>query len=192
MPAQGNWTPDRIETLKVLAARGYSAGRIAKDLAVSRNAIIGKLHRMNVPLQSKHMSDKRLGYEKWTPPRITELKALMAQGLSKAAVAQAMGVTEAAVCGIVQRRGIASQWKPPARQVGPRAPRPKPKRPDAVVHPDEPVALGAEGQIARAGECRWVHGDPRETWRMCCHPVHERSKWCGHHWLRVFEPKGQA
>lgn len=43
------WPPERIEQLKALAADGLSASQIAGKLGgVSRNAVIGKLHRMNL------------------------------------------------------------------------------------------------------------------------------------------------
>jgi GcrA cell cycle regulator len=44
------WSPDRVETLKALWAEGYSAGQIAVQLgAVTRNAVIGKVHRLGLP-----------------------------------------------------------------------------------------------------------------------------------------------
>lgn len=48
------WTDARIESLKALAANGLSASQIAGELGgVSRNAVLGKLHRLNVPLKLK-------------------------------------------------------------------------------------------------------------------------------------------
>ena len=45
------WTDDRVETLKRLIADGYSAGRIAEELGgITRNAVIGKAHRMKLSL----------------------------------------------------------------------------------------------------------------------------------------------
>ena len=41
------WTDERIEVLKSMSAQGLSAGQIAEKLGgVSRNAVIGKLHRL--------------------------------------------------------------------------------------------------------------------------------------------------
>lgn len=44
------WTDDRIEHLRVLAADGLSASAIAAGLGggMSRNAVIGKLHRLGL------------------------------------------------------------------------------------------------------------------------------------------------
>lgn len=44
------WTDDRVELLKKLWAEGLSASQIAKQLGggLSRNAVIGKVHRMGL------------------------------------------------------------------------------------------------------------------------------------------------
>lgn len=42
--------PQRIADLKQLASEGFSSGQIAKDLGISRNAVIGKLRRLDIPL----------------------------------------------------------------------------------------------------------------------------------------------
>ncbi|QCI98858.1 GcrA family cell cycle regulator [Agrobacterium larrymoorei] len=49
-----NWTDERVEKLKKLWAEGLSASQIAAQLGgVSRNAVIGKVHRLNLPGRAK-------------------------------------------------------------------------------------------------------------------------------------------
>jgi GcrA cell cycle regulator len=44
-----SWTDERVETLKKMWAEGQSASQIAKELgAVTRNAVIGKVHRLGL------------------------------------------------------------------------------------------------------------------------------------------------
>ena len=44
------WTDERVESLKKLWQDGLSASQIAKQLGgVTRNAVIGKVHRLNLP-----------------------------------------------------------------------------------------------------------------------------------------------
>lgn len=43
------WTPDRIEELTRLWNTGHSASMIGKKLGVSKNAVVGKAHRLNLP-----------------------------------------------------------------------------------------------------------------------------------------------
>lgn len=49
------WTDERIEQLTALWRDGKSAGQIAKTLGgVSRNAVIGKVHRLGLQLEGGH------------------------------------------------------------------------------------------------------------------------------------------
>jgi GcrA cell cycle regulator len=49
-----NWTDERVERLKKLWAEGLSASQIAAQLGgVSRNAVIGKVHRLCLPGRAK-------------------------------------------------------------------------------------------------------------------------------------------
>jgi GcrA cell cycle regulator len=49
MPAnQPTWTPERVDLLKSRFEAGLSCRRIAADIGVSRNAVIGKLSRLNL------------------------------------------------------------------------------------------------------------------------------------------------
>lgn len=49
-----SWTDERVEKLTKLWADGLSASQIAAELGgVSRNAVIGKVHRLNLPGRAK-------------------------------------------------------------------------------------------------------------------------------------------
>jgi hypothetical protein len=43
------WTNDQIEQAARLWASGLSTGRIAKEMNITRNAVVGKAHRENFP-----------------------------------------------------------------------------------------------------------------------------------------------
>jgi len=49
METQPNWNQDRMERLETLYREGMSFSLIADDIGVSRNAVIGKAHRMGLP-----------------------------------------------------------------------------------------------------------------------------------------------
>ncbi len=47
--SQSVWTDDRLEQLKALWGEGLSITQIGLKLGVSRNAVVGKVHRMGLP-----------------------------------------------------------------------------------------------------------------------------------------------
>ena len=52
-----NWTDDRVELLKKLWSDGLSASRIAGELGgISRNSVIGKVHRLGLAGRAKNPS----------------------------------------------------------------------------------------------------------------------------------------
>lgn len=69
------WTDDRVAKLRELWDKGLSASQIAKELAegVTRNAVIGKAHRMN--LASRPSPVKIDGKKKPAAKKTVEKKA---------------------------------------------------------------------------------------------------------------------
>ena len=54
-----SWTDERVETLRRLWGEGLSASQIATELGgVSRNAVIGKVHRLGLEARNKSADDK--------------------------------------------------------------------------------------------------------------------------------------
>jgi len=52
-----SWTDERVETLKKLWADGHSASQIAAELGgITRNAVIGKVHRLGLSGRAKSPS----------------------------------------------------------------------------------------------------------------------------------------
>src|ERR1700726_4879491 len=52
-----SWTEERVETLKKLWADGLSASQIATELGgITRNAVIGKVHRLGLSGRAKSPS----------------------------------------------------------------------------------------------------------------------------------------
>lgn len=44
-----DWTSEAIETLRGLWAEGHSTAEIGRRMGVSKNAVVGKAHRLNLP-----------------------------------------------------------------------------------------------------------------------------------------------
>lgn len=44
-----DWTPDRVNTLMALWGEGISTSEIGRRLGVTKNAVVGKVHRLGLP-----------------------------------------------------------------------------------------------------------------------------------------------
>lgn len=73
----GHWTKQRLLHMRYLCAQGLSATRIAKDIGgVTRNAVIGKLHRLN------WMASRRLFLPPPRPVRVRKVAPRPSRALS--------------------------------------------------------------------------------------------------------------
>ncbi|GEO79939.1 GcrA family cell cycle regulator [Pararhodospirillum oryzae] len=70
------WNDDNIEQLKRLWAEGLTTGEIGKELGVSKNAVVGKAHRLG--LKSRPSPIKRGAKEAKPEPKIRSLVDLSA------------------------------------------------------------------------------------------------------------------
>ncbi|MFV0492964.1 MAG: GcrA family cell cycle regulator, partial [Pseudorhodobacter sp.] len=65
-----SWTDERVETLKKMWAEGQSASQIAKELGgVTRNAVIGKVHRLGLSNRASSKDDGNTEQPAATPAR---------------------------------------------------------------------------------------------------------------------------
>ena len=44
-----DWTTEAIERLKALWAEGHSTAEIGRRMGISKNAVVGKAHRLTLP-----------------------------------------------------------------------------------------------------------------------------------------------
>ena len=67
-----DWTPDRVKTLMALWAEGISTLEIGRRLGVTKNAVVGKVHRLGLAKRGSPIKAKP------TPPkeiiRMSELR----------------------------------------------------------------------------------------------------------------------
>ena len=69
MPAvEPTWTAERLALLKSAFEAGLSCREIAADIGVSRNAVIGKLSRLNLT-RGRSVDERRLQDRTWRPAR---------------------------------------------------------------------------------------------------------------------------
>lgn len=159
------WTDERVETLKKLWADGLSASQIAKQLGgVTRNAVIGKVHRLGLSGRAapsrptRRISTPKLA----TRPRTATVPA---QGSEK--IKSANGSTPAPV-------------RAPA-------PAPVPVEPHVLPSGDYATVL-----TLREGMCKWPVGDPADaSFRFCGHKTTPGQAYCEAHAQMAYQPQAK-
>lgn len=200
VPRSDDWSPEQIAKLRALWDEGLSSSEIGRRMGVSKNAILGKAHRLSLP--------PRKQAEGWPEERTAQLRALWGECLSAPEIARRLGVSVHAVINKVARlpdlprRGswlpaLASVDPEPAKKRAPRiaarrAPKPAATRPAAprLVSAPAPVPKPAVAapQRPRLGApltglvrtCQFIEGD-KPDWQFCQDPAEIGRSYCAHH-----------
>ncbi|WP_420560795.1 GcrA family cell cycle regulator [Tepidicaulis sp.] len=154
------WTEDRVETLKKLWAEGLSASQIAKQLGgVTRNAVIGKVHRLG--LSGRATSNR--------PSRARQQPA--------AAAAPATARPQPAQASEARESAALAKEKP--------LPAPAPQR----RLTDVAIGDGATVLSLTEHTCKWPIGDPgEESFHFCGDRSAPGMPYCAEHARLAYQP----
>jgi len=185
-----SWTDERVEVLKKMWGEGKSASQIAKELGgVTRNAVIGKVHRLGLSNRSGQTSAKAAApKEKSTgatpeaaPPKATPTPA-----------------TEAEASPADQAQPVRNNLPIPPRRPIIKAGQPLPPQPSANEVSAE--ALANVKEVEKTAKrlnlmeltertCKWPVGDPAtDDFWFCGHPVQPGKPYCEAHVAVAFQP----
>ncbi|CAL4868981.1 hypothetical protein MMA231_03271 [Asticcacaulis sp. MM231] len=163
-----SWTDERVETLKKLWQEGHSASQIAKQLGgVTRNAVIGKVHRLGLSGRAAPSQPTRPLYKPARPPRPAVSTA------SHAAPERTVQHTQ-----------------PSLRSSAPVLSRPVISQP-IVPYIEEPgtatvLTLGAK-------MCKWPIGDPSsDSFSFCGRRSDDGTPYCVEHGRVAYQPSQKA
>jgi len=167
-----SWTDERVETLQKLWAEGLSASQIAAQLGgVSRNAVIGKVHRMKLsgrgrttaaPARQKKVSNGATMTAKATPARSTST------------VTRTVTVGATALQAQFEAAPIATQYIRPVE--------------DVVV----PISRHLRLVELSERTCKWPNGDPlSEDFHFCGNDAAETGPYCKYHAKIAFQPASE-
>ena len=172
------WTDERVEKLTKLWAEGLSASQIAAQLGdVSRNAVIGKVHRLNLPGRAK-------------------------SGGAVAAARPAAPKRPAAPVAPAAPRATTFQQARPAPAAPRAAARPAPAaKDDFEFEPMVATALPTAGDFVLPTSlklalteltertCKWPVGDPlSDDFHFCGCEASESSPYCKFHAKMAYQP----
>jgi GcrA cell cycle regulator len=183
-----SWTDERVELLKKMWGEGQSASQIAKELGgVTRNAVIGKVHRLGLSNRSGGGGSTAKADAKAKP----EAKAKPAP---KAAKKPADPAPKPAPEPKIEARPAPT---PARKQIIP-AGQPLPPQPSA--NEIDPAALAKVSEIEKKAKkltlmeltertCKWPVGDPAtEDFWFCGLPVQQGKPYCEAHVGVAFQP----
>lgn len=158
-----SWTDERVDVLKKLWMDGLSASQIALELGgVTRNAVIGKVHRLGLSGRGKTTS---------TASRNRPQRAPNAPSRPRA---QSGGTV-----------GNAALKMSPDADV---APAPRPQRFEELVIP---ISERANIMDLTEHTCRWPIGDPTDgEFHFCGRKSDEGVPYCAHHRRIAYQPAG--
>jgi GcrA cell cycle regulator len=159
-----SWTDERVELLRKLWNQGLSASQIAAELAggVTRNAVIGKVHRLGLSGRAKAPSVPS------ARPRKT--------------------VTRAPSHPMVHGGGVRGNLALMPKTIASPAPVleliPQPE-PEVVIPMSERVTL----MELRESMCRWPYGDPTKAeFRFCGAHSPTGTPYCSYHSRIAYQP----
>lgn len=172
-----NWTDERVERLKRLWSEGLSASQIAAQLGgVSRNAVIGKVHRLNLPGRAKAggtVATARPAAKR--PAATTATAAPRAATTFQGRAAPARATT---------RGADATTLKDDAETDTPRILEYVP-----VSNATLPTSLRLTLTELTERTCKWPVGDPlKDDFHFCGCDASESSPYCRFHAKMAYQP----
>jgi GcrA cell cycle regulator len=193
-----SWTDERVETLKRMWAEGQSASQIAKELGgVTRNAVIGKVHRLG--LSNRVGGGKDEAEEEGTAAKPAPEPKVEARPEPVAAKPAVERVAPAAAAAPAATTAPASNVTPlPIRKAIVPAGQPLPPQPSA--NEISPEALASVREVEKRARkltlmeltertCKWPVGDPAtEDFWFCGLPSLPGKPYCEAHVGVAFQP----
>ncbi|MGM0584448.1 MAG: GcrA family cell cycle regulator [Pseudomonadota bacterium] len=190
-----SWTDERVELLKTMWGEGKSASQIAKALGgVTRNAVIGKVHRLGLSNRSAGAAPKPAAKEAPAEPAAAPAAAEPAPAPEPQPEPRA-AEPEPAPAARAEPEPQPAPERPAMRQPGPPT-GPQPPQPSEV---SEEARRNLEAVEKKAKKldllhltertCKWPIGDPAtEDFYFCGLPSTPGKPYCEAHVSVAFQP----
>ena len=178
------WAPERIDRLKELAARNWTASQIAKDIGgISRMAVLGKLFRLNIHLNHK----SQYAGSPWDKSRLGLLEKLYFGAYTIEQMAERLQTTVGAVRGRLERLRKKTAAKPRKRTVGFA---PSPKASARVIRMSDASPIMVPFIELERDQCRYIPGEVDGGNTIYCGaPIETGQPYCSPHCRVCFQPR---
>lgn len=170
-----SWTDDRVELLKKLWLEGLSASQIAAQLGgVTRNAVIGKVHRLGMSGRVKASTSTPRSTPRKKPN--SGVRAGSASSATSATSSQNRRMASGVVMGnVAMKDAISPETEMRLQQ----------SIEDVVIPMSQELTLLEINEKT----CKWPCGDPTSAdFSFCGHGVKEGSPYCEYHSKLAFQP----
>jgi GcrA cell cycle regulator len=168
-----NWTDERVELLKKLWSEGLSASQIAAQLGgVSRNAVIGKVHRLKLSGRGRATAAPAR-QKKAAQPGASATKSVSRAASTVRHMTTSIGAT-----------ALQTQFdaEPATRQYV------RPAAENVVV----PISRHLNLVELTERTCKWPNGDPlSEDFHFCGNESAETGPYCKYHARLAFQPASE-
>lgn len=188
-----SWTTERVELLTKLWAEGLSASQIASELGnVTRNAVIGKVHRLGLSGRTKTSGAAAKPRRATSAPAAEPAPAKVA-----AAVADSAPVAETQMNATAKTATQTTQRTTQTVVSGANALKITPEEDDIVgdltpvAAPEVAVPVSQRASILTLTErtCKWPIGDPNdEDFYFCGRSCDAASPYCEYHRTIAYQP----
>ncbi|MGH6762982.1 MAG: GcrA family cell cycle regulator [Phyllobacterium sp.] len=173
------WTDERVELLKKLWAEGLSASQIAAQLgSVSRNAVIGKVHRLKLSGRGKTTS---------TQPRVKKVNPVSSTP-TRAAPISTSTIGSAQATSRITMKTVGATALQADYALDTIA--------ETVVSPTSNVVLPISQRLELVQlterTCKWPNGDPLHSdFHFCGNETGESGPYCAYHSRLAYQPASE-
>lgn len=184
------WTDERITELTELWEANTPTNEIARIMGLTKNQVIGKAHRLELPgrpspiirVEPGRVSETPGKPPVWTPERNERLTELHKAGTSQDAIAQELGLGKRSVIGQLSRLGLTRQ------------PNRKPHKKQEQGSVTLLKSIRQYAPVSRVHRCQYIEGEPSiDDACKCGAPVQVKSSYCPeHHAICWYMPRPKA
>jgi len=181
-----SWTDERVELLSRLWLEGRSASQISAVLGggLTRNAVIGKVHRLGLAgrVKSPNAATDGVG-ARGGRSDISELAASAPRRVAPRPVAAA--ASHSATSLVATARAVQGNTALALAEATLEAVKPMRALEEVVV----PLSLRVTIVELRESMCKWPLGDPSsQDFRYCGSPAHAATPYCQYHGKLAYQP----
>ena len=167
-----DWNDESIARLRGLWSEGHSTAEIGRRMGVSKNAVVGKAHRLNLPARP---SPIRRDATQGTAPRPPAPRRVTGPTLPPlAASLEPVRMPAAPVMAAAPPPAFVPAQRAAAQRIEEPSPRPQPA--------PAPVLRAVAPTRSRISNCCWPIGEPgTKSFRFCDSEAVTGKPYCGEH-----------